>query len=261
MRILITGGTGLIGRSLCSLLLQKGHEIFVLSRTPIDAKKLLPSAIRLLSYTDKIPSIEVVVNLAGESISKKFLTKKRLLEIEKSRIDLIDYLYYALKENPPVLFIQASAVTMDDSCFANICQKVEKRAQKRFSMTKVCLARFATVLSKKDGLIHYLSYLPKLNFLNGQNYVPYITLNDCIRALNIIIDEKLDDIVDICSDYQLNLQNLILHFQQSKIINTISLPLLKEALFIDKRSSLLLIDKRIKPVKLLKNSMTFTNYI
>ena len=128
-------------------------------------------------------------------------------------------------------------------------------------MTKVCLARFATVLSKKDGLIHYLSYLPKLNFLNGQNYVPYITLNDCIRALNIIIDEKLDDIVDICSDYQLNLQNLILHFQQSKIINTISLPLLKEALFIDKRSSLLLIDKRIKPVKLLKNSMTFTNYI
>ena len=233
----------------------------MLSRTPIDAKKLLPSAIRLLSYTDKIPSIEVVVNLAGESISKKFLTKKRLLEIEKSRIDLIDYLYYAFIENPPFLFIQASAVTMDDSCFAYICQKVEKRAQKRFSMTKVCLARFATVLSKKDGLIHYLSYLPKLNFLNGQNYVPYITLNDCIRALNIIIDEKLDDIVDICSDYQLNLQNLILHFQQSKIINTISLPLLKEALFIDKRSSLLLIDKRIKPVKLLKNSMTFTNYI
>ncbi|WP_406021673.1 NAD-dependent epimerase/dehydratase family protein, partial [Succinivibrio sp.] len=46
MRILITGGTGLIGRSLCSLLLQKGHEIFVLSRNIIDAKNVLPSAIR-----------------------------------------------------------------------------------------------------------------------------------------------------------------------------------------------------------------------
>ena len=219
------------------------------------------SAISILSYTDKIPPVQVVVNLAGESISKKFLTEKRLLEIEKSRLNLIDYLYYALRNDPPELFIQASAITMENSCFFEICKKIEKRANKRFAMTKVAIARFGAVLSKKGGLMHYLSYLPKLNFLNGQNYVPYITLNDCITALNIVIDRKLSDVVDICSDYHLNLQNLILHFQKSRIINTISLPLIKETLLFDKRGSLLLIDKRIKPVQLLENSMKFTNLI
>lgn len=261
MRILITGGTGLIGKALCSALIDRGHEVFVLSRTPKRAREILPSAISTLSYTDNLPSFEIIVNLAGASISKRFLTEKRLLQIEKSRLDLIDYLYFAKRNDPPALFIQASAITMDDSCFSKICSKVEKKASKRFAMTKVANVRFATVLSPKGGLLYYLSYLPKLNFLNGMNYVPFITLYDCISALEIVIEKQLTDVVDICSDYQLNLQNLILHYQKSKILNIFSLPLIKELLLLDKRGSLLLIDKKIKPKKLIENSMNFTNLI
>ena len=40
MRILITGGTGLIGRSLCQFWLAQGHELYVWSRTPEQVKKL-----------------------------------------------------------------------------------------------------------------------------------------------------------------------------------------------------------------------------
>lgn len=49
MRILITGGTGLIGRSLCQLWLAQGHELYVWSRNPKKVKRLAATSILILN--------------------------------------------------------------------------------------------------------------------------------------------------------------------------------------------------------------------
>ena len=45
MRVLITGGTGFVGRPLCAHLLAQGHEVVVWSRTPQHALNLLPKGV------------------------------------------------------------------------------------------------------------------------------------------------------------------------------------------------------------------------
>ncbi len=45
--VLITGGTGLVGKALIRSLLSKGHEVIVISRYPMDKKEKIPG----LSYS------------------------------------------------------------------------------------------------------------------------------------------------------------------------------------------------------------------
>lgn len=46
MRILLTGGTGLIGRALCRYWLSQGHELFVWSRRPEQVPVLCGNAVQ-----------------------------------------------------------------------------------------------------------------------------------------------------------------------------------------------------------------------
>ena len=66
MRILITGGTGLIGRNLCRLWLAQGHEVYVWSRTPERVKDLCGEAVHPISELKELNAVQLdaVINLA-----------------------------------------------------------------------------------------------------------------------------------------------------------------------------------------------------
>ena len=74
MQILITGGTGLIGRHLIPCLLELGHQIIVVTRTPDKARQILDSRVTLwkgLEERQHLNDIDAVINLAGEPIADK----------------------------------------------------------------------------------------------------------------------------------------------------------------------------------------------
>jgi len=112
---LITGGTGFIGRELCSRLARDGAQLTVLSRRGNDAIKRLPRSTRIISSIQELTagdSFDVVINLAGESIAGARWTKKRKQKIESSRIALTEELvdWMSAARSKPEVFLSASAI-------------------------------------------------------------------------------------------------------------------------------------------------------
>src|SRR5262245_4710663 len=93
MRVLVTGGTGFIGRRLVERLVARGDEVVVLSRRPPTAGKNV-RATRILQWNpdsgpptrDALGSIDAVVNLEGESIAGGRWTDAKKARIRSSRV-------------------------------------------------------------------------------------------------------------------------------------------------------------------------------
>ena len=115
MKILITGGSGFIGRSLTKQLVSLNHQVVVLSRNKAKAHKTLGeqvSVISKLSGIDKSTQIDAVINLAGEPIADGRWTDKKKKKIESSRIDFTADLVAFMKNlnNTPKVLISGSAI-------------------------------------------------------------------------------------------------------------------------------------------------------
>lgn len=114
-KVLITGGTGLVGSHLIPMLKAKGHQVVVLSRSK-DASK--PYEIFEWDYkNDYIESgafngVDAVIHLAGAGVADKRWTPERKDEIYNSRTKTSHLLYKTLKEVPNEVktFISASAI-------------------------------------------------------------------------------------------------------------------------------------------------------
>ncbi len=87
MHCLMTGGTGLIGRQFSGKWLERGHQLTVLSRSPEKVHRICGESARGVSDLSEVEGpVDVVVNLAGETISKRW-TESRKQEIRRSRLD------------------------------------------------------------------------------------------------------------------------------------------------------------------------------
>ena len=123
-RVLITGGTGLIGRSLTSILLEKGYEVLIVTRNPSKYKRNENEfAHERLSYFDWDPTkrtidetairnANIVINLACAGIADKRWTSKRKKEIVSSRVNAAETIVKAIQEIPNTIntVINASAI-------------------------------------------------------------------------------------------------------------------------------------------------------
>ena len=117
MRILVSGGTGLIGTALVEDLLANGNQVMCLSRTSRSS-----STANLVYITwdefdqvlteKKFDQVDGIINLAGESIGSGRWTRAKKERIEQSRVEAGRKLsLFAIQQNPhPQFFVQASAV-------------------------------------------------------------------------------------------------------------------------------------------------------
>ena len=105
--ILITGGTGMIGKALTSALLEKNYKVIILSRQKIAQQ----TETRNLSFAQwdinnqqidrtAIGSADFIIHLAGAGVADKRWTKKRKQEIVNSRVKGGELLVKALQEIP-----------------------------------------------------------------------------------------------------------------------------------------------------------------
>ena len=107
MNVLISGGTGFIGKQLSDLLLRSGHEPIVISRTDLKAG---------IDHLAKvIKSSDVIINLAGAPVLQRWNEKNKQI-ILSSRVDttrkLVKAVQMNLYENKPIIFISASAISI-----------------------------------------------------------------------------------------------------------------------------------------------------
>jgi uncharacterized protein len=103
--VLITGGTGLIGKALTALLTGKGYEVVILTRNTT-GKKIIPQ-VRYAAWDIKAQTIDVqavvqsdyIVHLAGANVGDKRWTAKRKKEIVDSRTQSSALIIKTLREN------------------------------------------------------------------------------------------------------------------------------------------------------------------
>ncbi len=218
MKILLTGGTGLIGSELGKDLVRKGHHLFVLTRNAKTSSVKCPyphTAIQWDGEKDSLDSkhfqgIDGVIHLAGVSVAEKRWSDKFKIRLENSRILLTKNL---LKNAPSNLkfFIGASAIgyypenskPMDESVapadnfFGELCKNWEAMAYQMLSgqpATRVCHIRTGIVLSAQGGALEQM--LPPLKsglggpLADGTQIMSWIDIQDIVGIYLYALENK-----------------------------------------------------------------------
>lgn len=268
MHILIPGGSGLVGSRLAIYLNNLGHNITVLThRHRVKNNLNFPENIKVLKMGETLPDVECIINLAGERISTYPLSHSRINKLIDSRLNIINYLKnYYQKTSSQILFLQASATgiyqnthdeldcPLADSIYSKMCQKIEAQAQKAFE--HCTLLRLGVVVGQGGGLVSLLRFMPKIQFINAKNYIPYILNDDLAKAIALILEHKLTGNINLCSDKYLTVNELLSLCQNHHLKINFYLP--KFILKLDKRGQLLLSDQKIKPQRLLDLGFKFS---
>ena len=212
MRILLTGGTGLIGRALCQHWQQQGHELWVWSRQPARVPGLCSGArgVAHLQELNAAGPFDAVINLAGAPIADRPWTKSRRALLWQSRIDLTHTLvaWMGQQPTPPRVLLSASAVgwygdradaALDESSSpggqdfgSRLCMAWEEEAQRAaLAGTRVALLRIAPVLASRGGMLARLLLPFKLGLGgrlgSGAQWMPWIHIEDLARLFDHLL--------------------------------------------------------------------------
>ena len=215
MRVLIVGGSGLIGSALAESLVKDSHEAVVLSRSP--AKQQLSRGVRVVAWdgrtlgpwVEELSRAEGVVNLAGESIFGRWTAAKkariRANRVETSR--LVAEAFAAVKRRPLVL-VQGSAVgyygdtgetVIDESAaagsdfLADVCREWEAASAAVEALgVRRPIVRTSIVLSRRGGALKPLA-LGFRAFLggplgDGRQWMPWIHEADEVGAIRFLLE-------------------------------------------------------------------------
>ena len=208
MHILITGGTGLIGRQLCKALLAEGHALTVLSRNPDTVPAKCGANVKAMASLDEWQSddtFDAVINLAGEPIVDAHWTEQRKQALWDSRITLTENLVQriAVAQHKPGVLLSGSAVgyygdrgetALDESAKAGadfparLCKAWETAALvAEASGVRVCLLRTGLVLSRQGGLLGRMLLPFRLGLGarlgSGKQWMSWIHMDDYVAMV------------------------------------------------------------------------------
>jgi uncharacterized protein (TIGR01777 family) len=212
MHILLTGGTGLIGRQLCQYWLNQGHRLTVLSRTPEKVAKICGAEVRGVALLEDLgqEAIDAIINLAGAPIADRPWTSKRKALLWSSRITLTETLLAWLekREQKPQVLISGSAVgwygdggerelteespPVIDDFASQLCIAWEETAQRAEALgIRVILVRTGLVLSAEGGFLSRLLLPFKFGLGgpigNGRQWMPWIHIKDQIALIDFLL--------------------------------------------------------------------------
>jgi uncharacterized protein len=213
--VLITGGSGLIGRKLTQALLTQGHEVRWLSRSAgtrggvcafawdVKQGRIDPEALR---------GVGRIVHLAGAGIADKRWTKARIAELIASRADSARLLLRTAREHgcAPECIVSASgsgyygAVTRDEpftesdapgaDTIAHITVEWERAVDEWSTFCRVVKLRTPVVLAGEGGALPKLALPARWGLAapmgSGRQWMPWIHIDDLVRAYLHALDEK-----------------------------------------------------------------------
>ncbi|WP_336219426.1 TIGR01777 family oxidoreductase [Citrobacter amalonaticus] len=226
MKILVTGGTGLIGGHLVPRLQAQGHQVIVLTRNLDKAQKLLDSQVTLwntLEDKQDLDGIDAVINLAGEPIADKRWSAAQKERLCQSRWRITQKLAELINasETPPSVLISGSAtgyygdlgevvVTEEEpphnEFTHKLCARWEQIAcEAQSEKTRVCLIRTGVVLAPKGGILGKMIPPFRLGLGgpigNGRQYLAWIHIDDMVNAILWLLDNDLRGPFNMVSPY------------------------------------------------------------
>lgn len=212
-KILITGGTGLVGTKLTEMLLYKKHTVVILSRNPKKENEFKWDVSK--NYIDEkaFLNIDYIIHLAGAGIADKRWSEKRKKIIVDSRVKTANLIFdYITKLKIDIKgFISASgigyygAITTDkifketdkvgNDFLGEVCQKWENAAHQFKNLNiPVTILRTGVVLSKTGGALDKMK-TPIISPLgSGKQYLPWIHIDDLCEMYIKSIENNLTGI-------------------------------------------------------------------
>ena len=235
MKFLITGGTGLIGKSIVQLLIEKNHHINVLSRKKGEDTK----QIRYYQWSPKnqtidftcIDNVDVIINLAGENIFGLWTKSKKKKSLD-SRVKSLQLLKKLIKNRPNNVkqIISASAIgifpnsqeiifdensTQKGNTFlANVVKEWEREIEslKAFKIN-VTTVRIGMVFCELGGIIKVLRLISKSRFLsfigNGDQKISWIHLDDLTELFYKISQKNYNGLIHAVNNNPTTMLDLI----------------------------------------------------
>jgi uncharacterized protein len=210
--ILITGGSGLLGKKITLLLERKGYEVAWLSRNPekykqksfawdVEKQSLDPEA---LQWSDGI------IHLAGEGVADKRWSLSRKTAIFESRTQSTALLYQSIQQSDkkPEVFVSASAVgfygfqTGDNwmvesspagnDFLAQVVMAWEKEVNNMADLgIRTVILRIGIVLDNKGGaLVEMLKPPVAAPLGNGQQWMSWIAIDDLARMFHFSLENQ-----------------------------------------------------------------------
>lgn len=213
--VLVTGGSGFIGKRLVPILLGLNHRVTLLSRNlPRDAQ-WFGGAVEFVtdvSDIDATARFEVIINLAGEPLAGQRWTVQRKARFLQSRLAVtaaLCQLIERLERNPDVL-INGSAIgfygphgseTLDEAGAAapsfshELCRQWEEEALKAERHgVRVCLLRIGIVLGRDGGPLAELRRPfdcgVAMQIADGKQWMSWIHLDDVVAIILCVMRNK-----------------------------------------------------------------------
>jgi len=239
-KVLITGGSGLIGRRLSFLLQSRGYEVRILSRSnnPKNNYKTFVWNVSEQYINDSaFEGLNHIIHLAGAGIADKRWSEKRKKEIIASRVASTNLLYNSVKrlKTPLNSFISASATGYYGAVTSETIFEEKDKPAKDF-LGKVCslwedsifqfneikirtvALRTGIVLSKDGGALKKMKTPIITSLGNGKQYMPWIHIDDlCELYIKAIEDEQFKGAFNAVSPEHIS--NLSFSKKISKIFN------------------------------------------
>ncbi len=214
MNITVIGGTGFVGSSLCSYLLEQGHSVTALGTSPKWSKAQDPhlryvpaDATQPGSWQQELAAADAVVNLAGRTIFKRW-TADYKRQIRDSRILTTRHIVDALPVNSDCVLCSTSAVgyygdrgdeildetaAAGDGFLAELAIEWEQEAAAAAAKgVRVALMRFGIVLGASGGAMARM--LPAFRMFaggplgDGRQWFPWIHLQDVLAAVQYLLE-------------------------------------------------------------------------
>jgi hypothetical protein len=217
--VLLTGGTGFVGKELTKMLINNGYTVAILSRSKRENTETI------FYYTwdvekqtiekEAVLNADYIIHLAGANIAEKRWTNKRKEEVLNSRQQSAQLIYSVLKKNDKKIeaFISASAIgiygavngeeicnentAFDDDFLGLTCQKWEAAVDQFEKLgIRTVKVRTGLVLGKNEGLLSQLSPIFKFRLGaalgSGKQYMPWVHVLDlCEIYLKAIQNSKM----------------------------------------------------------------------
>lgn len=219
MKILLTGGTGLIGKRLRARLLRNGHQLVLLTRRPDKLRKELDLPLEIFGWDPEkgsldagaLNGVEAIIHLAGEGIADKRWSDAQKEKILKSRIDSAKLLGDAVKKANITLkvFMSASALgyygadrkeeILTESSkpgtgfLADVCTAWENVLAEIPAQRKVSV-RIGIVLANEGGALAKMLPIFQTGMAgplgNGKQWMSWIHLDDLVHLFTHLLEHE-----------------------------------------------------------------------
>lgn len=287
MKVVLTGGTGLVGTALSKKLLEKGYEVAILSRR---ADKQSDIPVFLWDYTanklekNALEGADYIIHLAGENIADAKWTESRKKRIIDSRVKSAEFIFNRLAAEHKKIkaFISSSAVgyygaVTSDKLFTEedkqhtdflgtTCQLWEAAADKFQSIgIRTVKLRTGIVLTKEKGALEKMILPLKFGvgaaLGSGRQYLPWIHIDDlCAMYIKAIEDTEMQGAYNSVAPEHITYESFIeeaAKVSKEPLLN-IKVPSFLLKTVLGDMSDILLYGSRVSSDKIVKAGFEFT---